>query len=58
MERSVVLLLWGLLLFYFQEAQYKFCFKIQRTPLLGTRFWLGWSCSCIFGHIMFEPVAV
>lgn len=65
-ERGVVLLLWGffLLLFFFQEAQYRFCFEVTRTPLLGTQLWLGWSCTCIFSHIIclnwlqFRPLAL
>lgn len=49
----MVLLLRGFfVLLFFQEAQYRFCFEIKRTPLLGMQLWLGWSCTCGVGHII------
>lgn len=46
-------MVWFFFFFFFQEAQCDFfVVVIKRTPLLGMQFWLGWSCTYIFGHII------
>lgn len=55
-------LLWGFCCCFSRKPNTNFIL-IQKTPLLCMVLWLGWSCTCIFGHIclnwlQFRPFAL